>query len=140
MNRYYVSLYGGLTQTMEEKVNFAPGQVRHWEELWYPLAGTRGLTHASREVAVSLHTDGDKLVVGMMSTRTGDAATVHIARGKTVLLDKRVDLAPKRGRMETVDVAGAGETLTVRITSADHRVLLEESVGMNEIRPVFRAK
>ena len=140
MNRYYVSLYGGLTQTMEEKVTFAPGEVRHWVELWYPLVGTRGLTRASREVALSLHTDDGKLVVGMIPTRTRDAATVHVARGDTVLLDKAVDLTPQRGRMETVDLAGAGGTLTVRITGADHRVLLEESVGINEIRPVFGAK
>jgi len=149
--RYYVSLYGGTCQTMEEKLALAPGEVKTWEELWYPLANTGGLTEASRELAVSLHTAdpegprgpigtrGGKLRVAVMPTRVHPGATVRIARGARTLLEKKVDLTPKAALVETVDLAGEGQTLTVRVTGVEGRMLIDRTVEVDAIRPAFAA-
>ena len=140
MERYYVSLYGGLTQTMEEKVKLAPGEVRRWQEIWYPVAHTGGLTAAGREVAVSLHTDGDKLVIGVLPTCVYAGASVRVLRGETVLLEKRVGLDPAKALVETVELTGDADTITVHVTDTDGRTLLEETLSTAEIRPVFKGK
>jgi len=139
-DRFYVSLYGGITQTMEEHLEFTPGQVKSWEEVWYPLAGTHGLTAASREVAVSLHTQEGKLLLGVMPTRVHSHASVRVSRGDTVLFDRKADLTPKGAMVESVDLAGDAGTLAVRVTAADGRVLLEKTLPMSEIRPTFQNK
>lgn len=138
MDDYYVSLYGGLTQTMEEKLKLAPGELRRWEEVWYPLVGTKGLTVASREVAVSLHTDDGRLVMGMQPTRVHRRARVCVSRGGAALFDRTLDLTPAGALVEAVDLGGADATLTVRITSAEGRVLLDCALPVKDIRPVFR--
>ena len=53
---------GRALQWMRSWVTAQPGEVRAWRELWYPLVGTKGLTLASSDVALSLHTDGANLV------------------------------------------------------------------------------
>lgn len=136
---YYVSLYGGASRTMEEKLTLRPGEVKSWEELWYPLAGTRGLTEATRELALSLHTDGGKLVVAMMPTRVYPGASVRVARGEKTLLERSVDLTPKKAFVETVDFAGDAKTVTVRVTGAEGRVLIDRTLGVDKIRPAFKA-
>ena len=135
--RYYVSIYGGIAQTMEEKVTLKPGQVRRWEETWYPLAGTKGLTHATREVAVSLHRRDDDLVLGVLPTRIHRGATLRIVQADKTLLEKTVDLTPNEALVQTVPLKGKAEALTVRITRDDGRALLEKSFELKGIRPVF---
>jgi len=138
MDRYYVSLYGGITQTMEEKIPLAPGARKTWEEFWYPLAKTHGLTAATREVALSLHTDGPKLLLGVMPTRVHRHASVHVVRGRTVLRETTTDLSPEQALVETIDLAGDAETLTVRVTDARGRVLIDRTVEVANIRPAFK--
>ena len=138
MNTYYVSLYGGVTQTMEEKLRLAPGEVKAWEELWYPLAGTGGLTTATREVALSLHTDDGNLLLAVLPTREYTAARLRVTRGGAVLLDRKADLTPKGALVETLKPAGKAEAVNVRITDADGRVLLDETLRAADVRPVFK--
>ena len=125
---------------MEEQVTLAPGTSRHWQEIWYPLAGTGGLSVASRELAVSLHTDRDRLVVGVLPTRVHTGASVRVVRGHTVLLDRRADLSTAKALIETVELGGDADTITVNVTAADGRTLLERTLNVRDIRPVFKRK
>jgi hypothetical protein len=139
IRRYYASIYGGITQTMEEWVTFSPGEVRSWEEVWYPLDHTKGLTDATREVAASLHRDGDKLVLGLMPTRQWKGAKVALTRGGAALFEKSLDLTPRAAFVETIDLKGAGPSVQLVVSAADGRTLLKGDFELDKLRPPFGA-
>ena len=137
MGRFYVSLYGGITQTMEERLTMAPGAVKRWQELWYPLAGTRGLTEANREIALSLHADDGKLVLGIQSTCARTGTRTLVTRGGKTLFEKRQDLTPAITIVDEFAFIGDAKDVTVQVTDSDGRVLIEKTFAVDAICPAF---
>ena len=115
----------------------APGAVKRWQELWYPLAGTRGLTEANRELALSLHVDEGKLVLGIQTTRARPGTRTVVTRGGKTLFDKREDLSPKVTVVDTFDFTGDAKDVKVTVAASDGRVLIEKTFAADAIRPSF---
>ncbi len=132
-----VSMACGITQTMEERITMAPGAVKRWQELWYPLAGTRGLTEANREIALSLHTDDGKLVLGIQSTRARPGAHTVVTRGGATLFEKREDLSPAITVVDIFEFSGDAKDVDVQVTDSDGGVLIEKTFAVDAIRPAF---
>ncbi len=140
MGQYYVSIYGGTSETMEGYLTLAPGSEKRWQELWYPIAATEGLTQANREVALSIHSDGEKLMLGRTATGMNRGARTVVTRGGKVLFDKREDLSPNAGLVDRFDASGDPAETRVTVTASDGRVLIDKTFPPAAIRPAFEKK
>lgn len=71
----YVELHGGLAPTFWDSAHLNASQSIQWEETWYPLAGTGGLTTANAEAALNVERTGSSLNIALFTTRRHAAPT-----------------------------------------------------------------
>ncbi|MCX6030477.1 MAG: DUF5107 domain-containing protein [Chloroflexi bacterium] len=64
----FVALRGGMTPTVEDWYELAPGAEISWSEIWYPVAGISGVTYAAESGAIHLLPGGSGLRVGVFPT------------------------------------------------------------------------
>ena len=64
----YVELQGGLTPSFDDWTVLPPGGEITWDEIWYPVAGIGGVTHAAQGGAVYLSPSGAGLRVAVFPT------------------------------------------------------------------------
>jgi tetratricopeptide (TPR) repeat protein len=92
---------------------FPPGATDRWSETWFPLEGLGGLTDASRDGAMYVTRDGERLVVRI--TAFGAAAdTLRVTSGDRELAAIPLVLSPLVPVEHVVDLAG-NSTLTVHL-------------------------
>jgi hypothetical protein len=65
----YVELQGGLTPTFSDWYVLPPGGEITWDEVWYPVAGTGGVTYAAQGGVVHLAPSENGLRVGVFPTK-----------------------------------------------------------------------
>ncbi|NOX62871.1 MAG: DUF5107 domain-containing protein, partial [Chloroflexi bacterium] len=90
----YVEMHGGLPRTFDERVRFEPGQRRVWREVWYPVAGVRGVRSANAGGAANLTQEADGLHLRLfsVSSRRGQLR-VQDAAGATFRMELAMDPA-----------------------------------------------
>ncbi|MCZ2156780.1 MAG: DUF5107 domain-containing protein [Bryobacterales bacterium] len=115
-----------------------PHQVESWNEWWIPVAGTNGLTTITRDAALNVEPNGDKLRIAIAPTRRLPGATVDVRAKSGPLLQRTLDLDP--ASTFKTEIPGSLEGLIVRISDrAGHSVLEyehpSESPGRKEYTP-----
>ncbi|MEZ4617715.1 MAG: hypothetical protein R2867_19675 [Caldilineaceae bacterium] len=68
-NSAYVELHSGLAPTFADQYRLPAGGSVNWRELWYPVQGIDSVTVANELAALHLRQAGDKVQVGIYSTR-----------------------------------------------------------------------
>lgn len=58
-NAGYVEMWGGITQGFDKYVALLPGESIAWCEFMYPYHGTRGLHHATEDLAITFFKEGN---------------------------------------------------------------------------------
>ena len=61
----FVAMGGGMTPSVEDWYELAPGADISWSEIWYPVAGISGVTYAAENGAIHLLPGGSGLRVGV---------------------------------------------------------------------------
>ncbi len=89
----YVELQGGLAPTFDDWYTLPPGGEITWDEIWYPVAGIGGLTHAEAGGAIHLAPTGSALRVGVFPTRAVQG-TLTIALPGAAPIVRQVSLGP----------------------------------------------
>ena len=115
----YVEMQGGVTPTYEARLTLQPGDIYQWKELWYPVAGIRGITRADARGAVHLSREGDGLHLRLFSIRpiTGKI-DIRDGVGATFLQD--VSLAPDTPA--DIPLAGMQPPISFELQGSDGQV------------------
>jgi len=103
----YVELHGGLMPTFDEWYELPPNGQVSWQELWYPVAGIGGVTHATAAAALHLAPEAGALRVGLFPT-TPVQGEIRIALPGAAPIAKPVDISPAQPFSEAIPLpAGA---------------------------------
>jgi len=115
----YVEMQGGVTPTYEESLTMQPGDIYQWREIWYPVAGIRGITRADEMGAVYLEHEKDGWRLRLFSIRPiAGAIDIRDAAGSILLQD--VSLAPDAPA--DIQLAGMSPPIRFELQGNDGRV------------------
>ncbi|OOB91075.1 DUF5107 domain-containing protein, partial [Rathayibacter sp. VKM Ac-2630] len=91
----YVELMAGVfTDNQPDFSWLMPGETKTFTQYWYPISGIGVAHQATRETAVHLDVEGDRIRIGVATTRRHSAATVRLLDDGAVLREWTVDLGP----------------------------------------------
>jgi len=113
----YVELHGGLTPTFNDRASLQPGEELAWEEVWYPVAGLGGLTHATAQVAIHLvPAEGGHQLTIHSTGETRGTLVISLSDGQ-VRLRQEVALTPNVPLQVSLAeyLAESGEPIEVRL-------------------------
>lgn len=115
-----------------------PHKVESWSEWWIPVADTGGLTTITRDAALNVEQNGDKLTLAVASTRRIPGAVIDVRAKDGRLFHRALDLDP--ANTFRTEFPGALDGLVVRIADNAGKDLLEyrhpaESPGRKEYTP-----
>jgi hypothetical protein len=131
----YVELQGGLTPTFSDWYVLPPGEEITWDEIWYPVAGTGGVTYAAQGGAVYLAPSGNGLHVGVFPTEAAHGRLTITLPGMQPAV-REVEISPAAPFIEVIPYSGpvpARGEVTAALTSADGRTLLSYR-GQTQLR------
>jgi hypothetical protein len=112
-------MQGGVTPTYEESLTMQPGDIYQWREIWYPVAGIRGITRADEMGAVYLEHEKDGWRLRLFSIRPiAGAIDIRDAAGSILLQD--VSLAPDAPA--DIQLAGMSPPIRFELQGNDGRV------------------
>ncbi|WP_321475575.1 DUF5107 domain-containing protein [uncultured Paludibaculum sp.] len=105
-----------------------PHKTESWSEWWVPVAGTKGLTSLSADVALNLEIPeqvGAKATMALAATRKLIGAKVAVRSQAGELLNSKVDLDPARVLRMDISLRGAPVGLVVTVADAGGHVVFE---------------
>ncbi|HEY0867091.1 MAG TPA: DUF5107 domain-containing protein, partial [Fimbriimonas sp.] len=96
----YIELMAGVyTDNQPDFSYLSPGETKTFSQFWYPYQGI-GIVHsANLDVAIGIEQDGDRLRIGVASTRFLSGAQVAIGEGDREI----VDLSPDRPYLRQIE-------------------------------------
>lgn len=102
---YLELMVGAFSDNQPDYSWLAPGEIREFSQIWYPIKGIKGVMNATVEGAVNFRPDGDgRYLVGYHSTTARKNARVVVKHKDEVLMDKTIDIDPDNFFLDTVDV------------------------------------
>jgi hypothetical protein len=115
----YVELHSGLTPTFDEWYELPPGGQVSWQEVWYPVAGIGGVTHATTAAALHLAPEPGAVRVSLFPTAPVQGE-VRIALPGAAPNVKPVNISPAQPFSEAIPLpAGAPDRGEVSVTLFD---------------------
>jgi Domain of unknown function (DUF5107) len=122
----YVEVQGGLTPTFSDWYTLPPGEEVTWDEVWYPVAGTGGVTYAAEGGVIHLAPSGDGLRVGVFPTEaTHGRLTVTLPGINPVV--REVEISPDAPLSEVIPYVGSlpaqGEVSVVLVNGEGQTIL-----------------
>jgi hypothetical protein len=131
----YVELQGGLTPTFGDWTVLPPGDEITWDEIWYPVAGIGGVTHAAQGGAVHLSPSGAGLRVAVFPTAAVRGRLAVTLPGMDPVL-RDAEISPAAPFSEVVPYSGSvpaqGE-VSVTLTGANGQTVLSYR-GQTQLR------
>ena len=102
----YVELHGGLMPTFDEWYELPPGEQVSWQEMWYPVAGIGGVTHATTAAALHLAPEPGALRVSLFPT-TPVQGEIRITLPGAAPIVKPVNISPAQPFSEALPLPAA---------------------------------
>lgn len=129
----YIELMAGVYTDNQPDFSFlAPGEMRTFQQYWYPIQKIGPAQKANTEAAVSLRVKDGVVRVGVCVTRAFDAATVRVGRGASVIGEWVRDLKPGAPLVEELRLpAGVEEA---GLTLAVHERVGEEVIRYERVK------
>ena len=91
---------------------FAPASTDEWTEYWFPVKQTKGLKSAQPVGSVNLVGEGDSYNVWFCANEQAKG-TLWVKNGKSVVLEKEIDVTPMQIVNESFTFGGNAENLSV---------------------------
>ena len=102
---YLELMVGAFSDNQPDYSWLAPGEIREFSQIWYPIKGIKGVMNATVEGAVNFRPDSDgKYLVGYHSTTKRDNARVVVKHKDDVIFEKVINIDPDNFFLTTVDV------------------------------------
>lgn len=108
--RLFSQASGRSVETPFDYAGFPPGASDRWEELWFPVRETGGLSAVSPQGVLHVEPDeaGNTMAVRLMALQPVDDE-LKISMGEEVVSSQAVSLAPMEVHRDTLDLAGRSE-------------------------------
>lgn len=133
---YLELMVGAYSDNQPDYSWLAPGEIREFSQIWYPVKGIKGVKNATEDAAVNFEPTGESTYrVGYYATASYEHARVVVKHNERTLIDKEITIDPDRYFLEEVAVpagCNAPELYTALYDAAgnllvDYRpVVLEE--------------
>lgn len=82
-----------------------PGEIREFNQIWYPIKGIKGVKNATADAAVNFEPAGENTYrVGYCATTLYKEAKVVVKHGEKTLMDKRITIDPDHYFLEEIPV------------------------------------
>lgn len=102
---YLELMVGAFSDNQPDYSWLAPGEIREFSQIWYPIKGIKGVMNATVEGAVNFRPDGEgKYLVGYHSTTARHNAKVVVKHKDDVIMEKVIDIDPDNFFLTTVEV------------------------------------
>jgi tetratricopeptide (TPR) repeat protein len=95
-------------------VAFAPYATESWEECWFPVKQTRGMTNASRRGALNLRVEGEWLKIDWMALEN-QSDTLKVLSAGSPLLIRKLSLRPLEVFRDSVRWQGIPDQLVLKV-------------------------
>lgn len=107
--RLFSQAQGRSVETPFDYAGFPPGRADRWEELWFPVRETGGLSAASPHGVLHVEPDqaGGKLGISLMALQPVDDE-LKVTIGGEQISSQAVSLAPMEVHRDTLDIDPAG--------------------------------
>lgn len=124
---YLELMVGAFSDNQPDYSWLAPGEIREFSQIWYPIKGIKGVMNATVEGAVNFRPDTDgKYIVGYHSTAKRDNARVVVKHKDDVIFEKVIDIDPDNFFLTTVDVPDVDPwELYTALLDSDGNILVE---------------
>jgi hypothetical protein len=123
----YVELHGGLMPTFDEWYELPPDGQVSWQEIWYPVAGIGGVTHATAAAALYLAPEPGALRVNLFPT-TPVQGEIRITLPGAAPVAKPVNISPAQPFSEALPLpagAPARDEITVTLVNTQGKPVYE---------------
>lgn len=125
---YLELMVGGYSDNQPDYSWIAPGEIREFSQIWYPIKGIKGVKNATDDAAVNFEpAAGNQYRVGYCATTLYENARVIVKYGDRTLLDKRITIDPDKFFLDQVAVPADAEAsqLYTALYDANGNILVD---------------
>ena len=94
-DRYIELMTGVFTDNQPDFTYIMPGETKKFSQVWYPARGIGEVKNASRDGAVSLEVEGNKIKFGAVATMAHKNASLRLFYNGKVVAEKTGAMTPK---------------------------------------------
>ena len=123
-NSQYFEIWGGINTGFwpEDDVLVGPGEMRQWQESWWPVAGLDGLTWANSQAAIYLAASNNSYDLTLLGSHPIQGH-VRVTAGEVEVVSEPVSLNPTN--LLTLTFEATNTPVFVRLLDKDNNLLLE---------------
>jgi tetratricopeptide (TPR) repeat protein len=96
-----------------------PGEVKSFQQYWYPFRAIGGARNATLEAAVNLDVTDGRARIGFHATAVHPHATVVLKAGETILLEEKTAIGPAQPYTREVALPPGTDEYKLRVSLAD---------------------
>lgn len=102
---YLELMVGAYSDNQPDYSWIAPGEVREFSQIWYPIKGIKGVKNATVDAAVNFEPlENFKYRLGFCSTALYEDARVIIKKGDNIIFEKIINIDPDRYFLEEIEI------------------------------------
>ena len=102
---YLELMVGGYSDNQPDYSWIAPGEIREFSQIWYPIKGIKGVKNATADAAVNFEPEnGDNYRIGYCATTLYENARAIVTYKDQVLMDKRITIDPDKYFLDQVSI------------------------------------
>ena len=136
---YLELMVGAYSDNQPDYSWIAPGEIREFSQIWYPIKGIKGVKNATDDAAVNFEpTEGGHYRVGYCATTNYENARVVVRYNDQTLMDKRIDIDPDKFFLDQVSVPADADAsaLYTALYDAKGNVLVDYQPIVLEEKPL----
>jgi tetratricopeptide (TPR) repeat protein len=132
---YIELMCGAFTDNQPDFSWLQPGEEKRFTQVFMPYKDIGGAKNATEEAIINLEVENGQALVGVYVTRPR-TVRVELLQAGDVLYEQELALSPEAGFVHHVAVTGRPQSLTLRVTDADGRLLIAYTPLPEERGPI----
>lgn len=122
-DRYIELMTGVFTDNQPDFTYIMPGETKIFTQVWFPVSGIGEVKNASREGAVSLDVDGNKVKLGAVATSAHENASLKLYYKDKLVAEKSGAIDPETFWLIETEIASPSLT-DIRVEFSDGKPLV----------------
>lgn len=124
-DRYIELMTGVYTDNQPDFTMIEAGETKEFTQVWYPIHGIGEVSNATRDAALSVGLEDEKLQIGIVTTKVQTAVQVVVRSNGELLHTMKADIAPNQCFVQKIELKNAvADSLTVDVYDQDGKELV----------------